>query len=72
MYFADKPELQRLTAEGIEEVWVVWVGKEHNCPALYVRTHDRQVVAQSKDRQIAILPELVDSIRWDVYRTSQG
>ncbi len=66
MYFADRPELQRFTAEGIEEVWVVWVGKEHNNPAIYVRTHDRQVVVQSKDRHIAILPELVDSIRWDV------
>ena len=66
MYFADKPELQRLTSEGIEQVWVVWVGKEHNCPALYVRTRDREVVVQNKDRKIEILPELVNSIRWDV------
>ena len=66
MYFANKPELQHLTAEGIVEVWVVWVGKEFNYPALYVRTSDREVVVQNKDRKIAILPELVDSIRWDV------
>ena len=66
MYFADKPALQGLTAEGIEEVWVVWVGMEHNCPALYVRTSEREVVVQSAARRVAILPELVASIRWSV------
>ena len=66
MYFADKPALQGLTAEGIEEVWVVWVGMEHNCPALYVRTSEREVVVQSGARRVEILPELVASIRWSV------
>ena len=59
-------QTRRLTSEGIEQVWVVWVGKEHNCPALYMRTRDRKVVVQNKDRKIEILPELVNSIRWDV------
>jgi hypothetical protein len=66
MYFADKPALQGLTAEGIEQVWVVWVGMEHNCPALYVRTSEREVVVQSAARRMEILPELVASIRWSV------
>ncbi len=63
MYFADKPALQGLTAEVIEEVWVVWVGMEHNCPALYVRTSEKEVVVQSAARRVAILPDLVASIR---------
>ena len=59
-------ENDRVLAEGIEEVWVVWVGMGPNCPALYVRTHDREVVVQSLARQVAILPDLLASIRWNV------
>ena len=66
MYFADKPALQRLTAEGIEQVWVVWVGMGNNFPALYVRTSRKEVVLQSITRRVEILPELVASIRWSV------
>ena len=66
MYFADKPALQRLTAEGIKQVWVVWVGMGNNFPALYVRTSRKEVVVQSTTRRVEILPELVASIRWDV------
>ena len=66
MYFADKPALQRLTAEGIEQVWVVWVGMGNNFPALYVRTSRKEVVVQSITRRVEVLPELVSSIRWDV------
>ena len=61
-----KLALQGLTTEGIEEVWVVWVGMERNCPALYVRTSEREVVVQSEARRVAILPELVATIRWSV------
>ena len=66
MCFADKPALQHLTAEGVEQVWVVWVGMGNDFPALYVRTSTKEVVVQSTDRRVKILPDLVVSINWRV------
>ena len=72
MYFADKPALQNLTAEGIEQVWVVWVGLGNGFPALYVHTSRKQVVVQSTDRRVRILPDLVAGTNWRMWREMTG